>query len=198
MSNTYTYLTTDTSDGVLNPSLLHYEVKTSSIVTEISHINTDYTDINIVMDSALTGSEEALLDAVVASHEGNAVVFSGTMSVTLIPESQTTNTVWEDVLLLNFLSIVGGDIVFSWSAEVGNSQARKNTFVRILLDDDTTDPISDGGISGESDTFFPCAGQIVRENISAGNHTVKLQFKKDNGNGTAKIRRCRLSIVRTP
>ena len=105
----------------------------------------------------------------------------------------TTKSSWEDIpnITLNLTLPSAGPLVLTFSAEVWSDNGT-NTFLRVLVDGSATSP-SDVVIAGGF-LIGVHAMSFVSPSVSAGNHTVKVQWLI-NGSGAAYMGDRTLSIA---
>jgi len=111
---------------------------------------------------------------------------------------QTTNNAYQQKVRLTLTGLVGGKYRISWYYEWQYNNRSNDFRGQVQIDDTTTimehqwEP-KDAG----SDQWHPASG-FKYENLSAGNHTVDLDWCCSNLGDTASIRRARLEIWKVP
>ena len=99
----YTYsITNDFPNQAVDITKLTVEIGESTIVTALSHINTDGDVCDIHFSDALSGGDETVLDGLVAAHDGEALDDStNPISTGSVPDS-TNSTIWLDPVSNSF------------------------------------------------------------------------------------------------
>lgn len=111
------------------------------------------------------------------------------------PQSDTTSSSFQPKVTLTTPAVNAGTYLVLWSAEVRSSVGSKTEELRLLLDGVTTLALP-AVTHGDKDVWTGVGGTKPLA-LTAGVHTVALQFRLAGNAATVSIRRARLEIWRT-
>jgi hypothetical protein len=190
-ADTYTYsIEADTANGKINRDVLALEIKNSQISAVLNRIGIAPDLLMLVFDASLDAGDLALLDGVVAAHEGAQ---DDTDSVNVIKtkfvqvDSSVSTTAQSYVTLLS-ANIQKSDYRSSLLISVSFSlrMDRHNSSVSLQLAIDEIPmrhiKVNNGVIHEQSGSFI-----LQVPGLAAGNHSVALQWAV-TGNASASIR----------
>jgi hypothetical protein len=107
-------------------------------------------------------------------------------------QDSTSSTDWQQKLRLSLTGIPDGKYVVQWYCELrhSNNTATERSEMRVEVND-----MTELGYSMWPYNIYEDAGGCAFANLSAGDYTIDLDFRQQNG-GTAYIRRARLLFWR--
>jgi len=193
----YKYVFSDFLNDTCDAAKLQLQIQASAIVTEIEGINVKYgsEEVFIYFLGVLSDPDKAILDGVVAAHDGIPIVDNGSGWAESDSESGTTSATWQEKLHLDFNCIVpDSEYKVYWYAEVGSSDDKVVNEFRVKLDDGTIlmeitqafqKKVSEGHwMSLAGWKYFP---------LQVGNYTLSFEYRNNNSK-TTYIRNARLNV----
>jgi hypothetical protein len=196
MSATYTYsVSTDFSSGV-NISRLNVEILKSSIVTTLEYINVGVSgsdNCDIVFESSLSGGDATTLNGIVASHGGTAI--SQEILEKSTSQSATTSTSWQQKVGIVDEPLTAGSYLIRYFSEVSCSATDTQMQACLLVDGSVIEKITFQPSTSVNEQMVFTGFEMV--NLTAGDHTIRIGFKRVTGSGNAQIAETRLWIKKT-
>lgn len=200
MATKYTYsISDDFPNETVAPEVLTDEINTSESISEtVDHIHIKNDDCDIWMSAALDGAEQTALNAIVAAHQGESYqqLFSGHAE----SEGESTTSSESYIEKINHNDTYeAGDYLINWFAEMQCSAGNTIAKLRLKFNDEIIaeshyDPNSSE--TGDNWKFTSFCG-FKRKTITAGTHTIKMEFCGTNDNKSVTIRRARINISPT-
>lgn len=192
MGESYNYsVSADFPNGQVNPSVLSAEILDSSITTALLGINLNGDDCEIAFEGPLSPTEQSTLDVVVSNHQGEQTTSDLQYEYSENVES-TTETSWQDKLVLESMPLTGGHYLITWYAEtkIGAATPIAGAFVRLTFNG------SERGISVNDLTQWVSFSGSAVVNLAAGKEPIlAVQYRVLGGANEANIRRVRLAIA---
>lgn len=107
-------------------------------------------------------------------------------------QDSTTSTAWQQKLRLTLNGLESGTYIVQWYCELrhSNNTASERAEMRVQVND-----MTEIGYSLWPYNIFEDSGGFAVNDLSAGDYTIDLDFRQQNG-GTAYIRRARLLLWR--
>lgn len=112
-----------------------------------------------------------------------------------IPLSSTSSTVYQSKIILTTTALEGGDYIVFYNAEVSGSQNGTVMKARAAFDGITPfgEMILKSASNASSVTF---AGHESFVGVTAGVHTIAIQWARNSGGGSAEIQNAHISLWR--
>jgi len=111
-------------------------------------------------------------------------------------QSSTTSASWQQKLRLTTPDVPAGTYIVKWSFEWRQSSTSRDFQARVQYDD-TDDLMNMNEEPKDGSNYNPRSGFIVAD-LSAGVHTIDLDYSAESGSGTSYIRRARLLFFKAP
>lgn len=183
----------DFPNDKVNLDALTYQIEHSSISTALDHIRVTGDDCWIWFVDALSVDDQTTLDGLVAAHDGEPLPLPTEQMAEDVDEEQTSNTSWQDKVVLVTVPEPSGNYVVNWSAELMSSKNNNNVEVQVVMDGVGT--LSEG--AHDRRNWLSASGFGEVELTGIAERTIRLQFRKAtdaNQNMAAYIRRASLRI----
>jgi len=151
-------------------------------------------NLHIAYADELDPADVTTLDGVVAAHQGTVTPDATQQTAQNLENMQTSETSWQDVLVLTTPVFPPGTYLIEWSAELRSSKSDNECDAQVLIDGES-DPIFEGGHDRKS--WVPCSGFAEVEMTGIAVRTVRFQYRKSpnaRSNAAAYVRRTTLRI----
>lgn len=134
---TYTYsISADFPNSVVNPGKLEFEIESSAIIQTLEYINTFEDNCDITFTKGLS-ADEAILDALIAAHDGDGHVYSETLTSERVETFTSTASGFTTVLSLS-ASPRPGSYRLSWAIIYGIDSGTVNFRMRVQQNNSVT------------------------------------------------------------
>lgn len=114
--------------------------------------------------------------------------------VTELAEQTTTSSSYQNAATITTPSLIGGLYRVGFSYEWSTSTTNRQTGVRVQVDNSTT--IHEVELKPPSSNDYIGQAGFMPVGLSAGSHTIDLDFKRIGSNATAKVRYITLELYR--
>jgi hypothetical protein len=189
---TYTYnIETDFPNQQVNVGTLDQEIRDAEGLEDVTLLGVSSDGVNVVVtfEELLSPTQLPVLDAVIAAHQGQALVESLQREVQNSLQTTVSNG-WTDALVLVPEGpLKGGTWRLTWHSEISVESGVGGVLVRIVALG------AERSASATDLTFWQnYSGTLVAPLGNGTDTTFALQFRAIGGD-TARIRRCQLTIV---
>jgi hypothetical protein len=189
----YSYsLQNDFPNQAVDLTVLTVEIENSSIAAVLAGINLIGDTVEIFFDVALSPTDEATLDGIVANHQG--IPFNnGPQRVNVIAAQDNATNVPQTAATLaaDPIGTEQYQLAFYCELRVQNNTNNGQARFEILVDGQE---VASGGVEGVG--FFDArSGALVINTSRGASPLVELRFFRAGQNDTAQVRRIRLSLV---
>jgi len=192
----------DFSAGVNSPQL-HEELEADGTVAPIFEgVYKTGDTCEILLTAEPNGAEVIALDACVAAHVPAVVIPDelcgiGTLGVIFFKQVKTESTTatkdsWKAKCTLSLEGLVAGKYRLEWNYLWGYSTTVRSFRARITVDG-TEIWLMEQEPNDNSDVM-PASGKVY-ETLTAGNHTIVLEFQTSSNGDTAKMRSAVLEVA---
>jgi hypothetical protein len=190
----YTYSRSSTANGKVNPGMLIQEIN-AALTTDVFSMSAEGDTLNIFMDDALSGPDQATLTSVIGSHAGD-VTTSKTQTVDSWGEDSTAETTYQTKLSVTSAKLKKGPYQIVWNVEmkIGNGSLGDGVFVSIEIDG------TERAFSSTPDVAYHHFGGAAILSFNEGDApSVAIKYKiAGSGGDTAYIRRARITLFALP
>ncbi len=186
---TKSYRVNSFSSG-LDVGKLRSEIGVSTIEQGILEIKDFATRIDILFEGTLNNDDQNTLQTIIDAHDGSVV--SGFEYADDDGESQTTSTTYIEKLKLTTSDLIAGDYLITYCAEVTITSGFKT--VDVICDLDDVDELGQKRFDSQDDVEYMSFSGFKKKTLSAGIHTIDIDYKSAGSPEVAKIRRARIYI----
>lgn len=179
---------TNAQDGIIEATLVLYKDNGIQIP------DGPYRYLNF--GNALTASKESSDTARVDLNPGDIWGGFGLKEVSDEDEESTTSTSWQTKVTMTLAGITEGKYRIGAYWEWQNKSPSNESVIQLVLDDTTELAYQYDEVSDASSFVWHPVTAFKYEDLSSGNHTIKINWKSSKKKKAAKIRRARIEIWR--